>query len=409
MWKRLVHAGEESRFFSAWTSLYEEFADQEVILQYLQSQYISVYHQWAQHVIRRYLNYGQTTTSQSESSNHCIKTYLVSGKCDWYSLIKALREMVRNRKQNYKQLVAEGQARIRQRYVRQEYLGELRFELTRRALDLINKERLLAITAFKESSGPDALPRHDDEDCTTWLQYRVPCLHTILDHIKDGEVRPLTVEDVDKRWLSDSRVDQNHPYLRIQDPAAALPGRGRPRNEPIKLPNLPPELQILVRPGRTAPAQGLRSAQGDATPRRSQQRSSQPGRQGSQSLRSRPRSGHRSRSGASAPSRRLAPSTQRLPSSFEAQVQYSPSVRVAQKRKAKQTTQQAAKRITKRKTVSRAVLDVVEEDVEDVEEEAVQVAQEELPAQPILRKTRSGRAVKPTKKILAKARGDAYS
>jgi hypothetical protein len=406
MWKRVVYAEEEGRFFHAWTSLCEEFSDQEDILKYLQSQYISVYHQWAQHVIRRYLNHGQTTTSQSESSNHCIKTYLVGGKCNWYSLIKALREMVRNHKKNYEQLVAQGQARIRQRYVRQEYLGDLRYELTRRALDLINKERILAIQAFKEASCADALPAHRDEDCTTWLQYRIPCLHTILDHIKDGEIRPLTVEDVDKRWLSDSRVDENHPYLRIQDPPAAEASRGRPRNQPIKPASLPPGLQILLRPGRTVPAQRQPPREGAATPRRSQQ-------QGSQSGRPRPRSGHRARSGAAQPTRRLAGSTQRLPSSFETEVHSSPSVRVAQRRQTKKTTREVTRRVSKPTAVSRAVPDVEMEDVEDVEdvqeEVAIQETQEELPAQPILRKTRSGRVSKPGSKILAKARGEAYS
>ena len=390
MWKRVVYAAEEGLFFHAWTSLCEEFADQEAILQYLQSQYISVYHQWAQHSIRRFLNYGQTTTSQSESSNHCIKTYLVSGKCDWYSLIKALREMVRNHQQTYKQRVAEGQTRIRYRYVRQEYLGDLRFTLTRRALDLIDVERKRAIAAFKEAPRVEALPRHNDEDCTTWLQYRVPCAHTILDHIKDGEVRPLTVEDVDKRWLADSRVDENHPYLRIQDPPVAEASRGRPRNQPIKPASLPAGLQILTRPGRTAPAQRLQPPQGNATPGRSQQRSSQSGRP-------RPRSGHRGGSGRAPPSRRLTASTERLPSSFEAQVQSSPSIRVAQRRGSKTTSQKVTRRVNKRKAVSRAVSDVLEE---DVEEEAIQA---------ILRRTRSGRVVKPGKKLAAKARGEAYS
>lgn len=77
--------------------------------------------------------------------------------------------MIRNYEQNYKHLVATGQARIRLRYVKQEYLGDPRFELTRQALYLINKERILAITAFKAAPGPEVLPRHNDEECTTWL------------------------------------------------------------------------------------------------------------------------------------------------------------------------------------------------------------------------------------------------
>jgi hypothetical protein len=116
-------------------------------------------------------------------------------------------------------------------------------ELTRRSLDLINKEHVLTLAAIKEASCRVALPKCDD-DCTTWLQYKVPCQHTILDSIaaEDGKLRPLTVQDVDKRWLSDSRVDQNHPYLRIQDPPAAESRCGRPRSIPIMLQALPRQL-----------------------------------------------------------------------------------------------------------------------------------------------------------------------
>jgi len=88
MWKRVVRAKTKALFFEAWTKLCEEFTDQEAILQYLQFEYLSVHEQWAEYAIRYHLNYGQTTTSQSESSNHCIKTYLVSGKCDFYGLIR---------------------------------------------------------------------------------------------------------------------------------------------------------------------------------------------------------------------------------------------------------------------------------------------------------------------------------
>jgi hypothetical protein len=140
MFRRVVYAKTEEAFFSAWTALCEEFLDQDDILQYLQHQYISVYHQWAQHSVRRFLNYGQTTTSQSESSNHCINTYLVSGKCDWYSLVKALREMVRNHKKNYKQLVAKDHTTIRPKNVNKPYLGDLGMGLTR-LLRLRNEQK----------------------------------------------------------------------------------------------------------------------------------------------------------------------------------------------------------------------------------------------------------------------------
>jgi hypothetical protein len=171
MFKRVVYAKDEDRFFAAWTALCKEFSDQDDILQYLQHQYISVYHQWAEHSIRGFLNYGQTTTSQSESSNHCIKTYSLSGKCDWYSLVKALREMVRNHKRSYNQAVAHGHSNIRHMYVGKAYLGDLPMVLTCRALDMIHKEYVRAQAALKNAatSGHSGDLPQCGEHCTTWL------------------------------------------------------------------------------------------------------------------------------------------------------------------------------------------------------------------------------------------------
>jgi len=314
MWRWVVYAKDEQRFQGTWQDLCAEFSEQEALLEYLQNQFICVHHQWAQHSIRHFLNYGQTTTSQSESSNHCIKSYLVSGKVDFYGLIKALRQMVRNNKADYGKALAESIVRVRQRYVRHQYLGDLPMVLTRRALDLINTERVNAVAALKEAKVPEALPPCDPEECTTWAQFRVPCIHTILDRIKSGGVvEPLTVEDVDKRWIGDSRVDENHPYLRLRDPERAIP-IGRPKNDRVKASELPIELQILSQPGRTIDPLPNPS-QEEATPRRQSQTNSQPRRLPT------PRSGHRRGRGRGTPSRRLAPSSQRRASHWEEEVQ----------------------------------------------------------------------------------------
>jgi hypothetical protein len=396
MWKWLVHAETEERFFNTWTSLCEEFKDQDAILQYLQSEYITCYHQWAQCKVRYYLNYGQTTTSQSESSNHCIKTYLVSGKCDWYGLIKALGEMNSNQEDNYKKLVATQEVRIRHRFVHQPYLGILSKTLTRRAQDLIAAERIKGTAALEEAGSHEAV-EPCDEKCSTWLQYRLPCLHTILEHFKDGDVVPLTLHDVDKRWISDSRVHENHPYLRIQDPPAAEALRGRPRNEPIPRELLPAQFQLkaMRTPGRRAASP--RPEQGNATPRRRNLQSSQ--------QRPRPRRGHSGR--GSAPSRRLAGSTSRRASQWEEQPsQSSPAVQAAQRRKKQTTTKRVTRCVTTRNTVSRAV---VEEEDMDGGEEQEEEQPEEQPAPEALRRTRTGRIGKPSAKLAAKRRGDAYS
>jgi hypothetical protein len=389
MWKWVVYAEEEERFFANWTSLCSEFKDQEAILVYLQSQFLPCYHQWAQCKVRFLLNYGQTTTSQSESSNHCIKTYLVSGKVDWYGLAKALHEMIKNQELNYNQTVAGTEIRVRQRYSRHLYLENLSGVLTRYALDMINDQRKKAIAISKAREDAPC-----DEKCSTWLQFKIPCAHTILEHFKDGVQVPLTLHDVDKRWISNRRVDENHPYLRIQDPPPAEARRGRPRNEPIPVPLLPRQLQqrALTNPGRRAPDPA--PEQGNATPRRRNQRSSQ------QSTLPRPRAGHRGR--GSAPSRRLAGSTSRRASSWEeVPSQSSPAARAAQRRQKKTTGGRASKRTTTRKTASQTVVE--EEDV-DVEEQP-----EEVPPAGVLRRTRGGRITKPSAKLAAKRRGEAYS
>jgi len=237
----VVWAKDKDRFFSCWRHLCLEFADQPDILTYIEAQYLSVYPQWAKHVVREYLNFGQTTTSQSESSNHCAKTYLLSGVCDWYELIKALRQMVVNNKHTYEQRTADEQVRVRQRYIAHHFLGDLRYKITRRALDIINDERIRCISEIKEKPAEFVC----DERCTTWRQFRLPCAHSIYERVAGGEVRPFTVDDVDKRWLSDHRDDP--PHLHIQDPRRAIP-RGRPRNQEMKPSELPIELQMLRKP-----------------------------------------------------------------------------------------------------------------------------------------------------------------
>jgi hypothetical protein len=132
-----------------------------------------------------------------------------------------------------------------------------------------------------------------------------PTNQPTLGHIEDKELSPPTMEDADKNWLADTRVDQNHPYLRIRDAPAAEASRGRLLKQPNKPASLPPRPAVADEAGWTAPARALTPAQGVATPRRSQQRGGQPGGSG-------PRSGHRSRTGE-APTQRLAGSTSDFP------------------------------------------------------------------------------------------------
>jgi hypothetical protein len=162
--------------------------------------------------------------------------------------------------------------RIKRDYLYQDYLGDLPQTVSLRALEYIAHEKRHAQKALNDAlvTGSEEVPACDDS-CTIWLQFRLPCRHTIHQRLKDKEA--LTLQDLDPRWLLDARIDRQERYIRIRDPHPAERRRGRPRNEPI------PVTRELFLPGQASPpplgSQGPRS-----TPRGSQQ--SQRGSQQSQ-------------------------------------------------------------------------------------------------------------------------------
>lgn len=58
MWKILTHAKTEQSFENVWSWIIQEFSDQEELLQYLQTNWLGIQHQWADCHIRTRLNYG---------------------------------------------------------------------------------------------------------------------------------------------------------------------------------------------------------------------------------------------------------------------------------------------------------------------------------------------------------------
>jgi hypothetical protein len=233
----LMWAETEARFDSTWAWIQREFKDQEDLLDYCLTSWFPWKHLWAEHLTRFCLNFGQNVTSQTESSNFNIKSYLVSGKADWVRLTKALQEMCENQARNYRQTVAKHESSVKINYLHRPYLGDLPQAVSHRALDLINQEKRHAekwLLELREAEKRRQVPLPAapvcNTDCSVWLQYRLPCRHTIFAKLKDNT--PLTLQDLDPRWLLDARIDSNSRYLRIQDPPAAENRRGRPRNEP---------------------------------------------------------------------------------------------------------------------------------------------------------------------------------
>jgi hypothetical protein len=237
MWKMLMFAETEAKFNHIWQWILDEFKEQDDLLDYVLTSWFPWKEQWAEYLVRFYLNFGQCVTSQTEASNFNIKSYLISGKADW-RLTKALQEMCENQARSYNQAVSAQETSVKQDYLHRYYLGDLPMAVSHRALDLINKEKrhaekllLERAEAEKRGEGEEFPVPQCKDDCSMWLQYRLPCRHTIFQRIKDGE--KLTLQDLDPRWLLDGRIDANSRYLRIQDPPEAENRRGRPKNKPI--------------------------------------------------------------------------------------------------------------------------------------------------------------------------------
>jgi len=107
----------------------------------VQSSWLPLRDQWAECRISQHLNYGQGVTSQTESSNSSIKSYVVTGKSDFLRLAKALKEMCLNHEKAYLHKVAQQHQRIKLVYYNQGYLGDLPSAVSRLALDLIAEEK----------------------------------------------------------------------------------------------------------------------------------------------------------------------------------------------------------------------------------------------------------------------------
>jgi hypothetical protein len=101
LWKYMVYSNSEEDVMESWARLLEEFPDQEPIIEYLQTTYLPVRHQWANCYIKKYPNFGQRVTSPIESSNKDIKSYLIHGTSSLLHLSQAMEEMIDNKRRTY--------------------------------------------------------------------------------------------------------------------------------------------------------------------------------------------------------------------------------------------------------------------------------------------------------------------
>jgi hypothetical protein len=107
------YAPTEESFLRTWDWIYNEFSDKDDLLDYFLTSWLPVKYQWAQCYTNKYLNLNHNVTSQTEASNFNIKSYLLSGKCDWLRLAEALKELCENQARGYRQEVAHQQTSVK--------------------------------------------------------------------------------------------------------------------------------------------------------------------------------------------------------------------------------------------------------------------------------------------------------
>jgi hypothetical protein len=202
MWKRLVFADTEDAFWQAWAQLQDEFFDQEPVLAYLQESWLPLRSQWAHYCIKQYLNWSVRVTSQTESANFTVKSYLLNSNSDLFRLVKAIQQMCEDQKKRLIQTVAEQQKRVRQVYLPQVYLGRLPRQISYFALDQIAKEHRQALRGLPTPSRRAEEISLCDENCTVKDQMGLPCRHMILNCLRESTSLVLT--DIDRHWHLDS-------------------------------------------------------------------------------------------------------------------------------------------------------------------------------------------------------------
>jgi len=197
---------------------------------YLYRTYLPIRAQWARCFIKKYRNFGVRVTSGTEASNNNVKSYLLNGMSNLYSLVEAIEAMLSDQERDFVDACAQDEVLTSGMYSGSgsEYLGELRTVMSEPGLKLVTKEHRRALRSIPSRSRPWPEPIGDcNEACSVSWQLGIPCSHTIYNKLEAGT--PLTKWDVHPRWHLREPISHN-PYRRILDPKIATCLRGRPKN-----------------------------------------------------------------------------------------------------------------------------------------------------------------------------------
>jgi hypothetical protein len=202
VWRSILYAPTKDDFKDAWTYLIDIFGAQEDLLTYIQVTLMPVRRQWAQCWICKNLNFGLRVTSPTESAHSDLKSYLVTGKADLFTVGKSVAQMVADILENYFQKLARDEITIRQEYIHREWLGDIPKKLTNKAIELIIRQYRFAIQAVPVEGCPSPpVLRPCRQQFTT--QFGLPCSHIILTYLTDK--KPL-------------EADLAHPFWRLRTP-----------------------------------------------------------------------------------------------------------------------------------------------------------------------------------------------
>ncbi|OAQ60062.1 mutator-like element [Purpureocillium lilacinum] len=152
LWRFVVFAETKEEHEKAWAKLCDEFNDQQAILMYPYRTYLPIRAQWAQCFIKKHRNFGFRVTSGTEASYNNVKSYLLNGMSNLYSLFEAIEAMLTDQERDFIDACAQDEVLTSGIYSgpSSEYLGEL--------LTVI--ETLQALLALSELPGIDGPGSH---------------------------------------------------------------------------------------------------------------------------------------------------------------------------------------------------------------------------------------------------------
>jgi hypothetical protein len=196
LWKHVCYAVTEDDFKDAWVRILEEFSQQEAIISYILETYIPFRREWATCFVNQYRNFGIKVTSRTEGSHKEIKSYLRNAFGDLLFVAERIKQLVDDHERAYKATEADEAQRIVREYQKEEWLGNMRSKISRKAVKLVVQQHNKLLNALRNTPrNPDPLP-----PCSQSFvrQFGLPCAHRIQEALLTNA--PLDFTMTDSHW-----------------------------------------------------------------------------------------------------------------------------------------------------------------------------------------------------------------